>query len=95
MIKNLLAMQETQVQSLGQEDPLDEGMANPLQYSCLENSMDGGAWQAIVHAVTKSQTQLKQLSTREYKCGVDQEKQSNPKVPKGQVEFRKIKNGFE
>ena len=33
-----------------------EGNGNPLQYSCLENSMDGGAWWAIVHAVTKSQT---------------------------------------
>ena len=29
---------------------------NPLQFSCLENSMDRGAWQAIVHEVTKSQT---------------------------------------
>ena len=33
-----------------------EGNGNPLQYSCLENSMDRGAWQAIVHGVTKSQT---------------------------------------
>ena len=32
---------------------------NPLQYSCLENPMDRGAWRAIVHGVTKSQTQLK------------------------------------
>ena len=32
---------------------------NPLQYSCLGNSMDRGAWQATVHGVTKSQTQLK------------------------------------
>ena len=31
-----------------------EGNGNPLQYSCLENSMDGGAWQAIVHGVTKN-----------------------------------------
>ena len=31
---------------------------NPLQYSCLENSMDGGAWWATVHGVTKSQTRL-------------------------------------
>ena len=31
---------------------------NPLQYSCQENSMDRGAWQAIVYGVTKSQTQL-------------------------------------
>ena len=33
-----------------------EGNGNPLQYSCLENSMDGGAWQATVHGVAKSQT---------------------------------------
>ena len=39
-----------------------EGNGNPLQYSCLENPMDQGAWGAIVHRVTKSQTQLKQLS---------------------------------
>ena len=35
-----------------------EGNANPLQYSCLENPMDGGAWQATVHEVAKSQTRL-------------------------------------
>ena len=35
-----------------------EGNGNPLQYSCLENSMDGGAWWAAVHGVTKSQTRL-------------------------------------
>ena len=35
-----------------------EGNGNPLQYSCLENSMDRGAWWATVHGVTKSQTQL-------------------------------------
>ena len=34
------------------------GSDNPLQYSCLENSMDRGAWWATVHGVTKSQTQL-------------------------------------
>ena len=50
-----------QVQYLGQEDPLEEGMANPLQYSCLENPMDRDAWQATVHKVIKSQTRLKQL----------------------------------
>ena len=37
---------------------LGEGNGNPLQYSCLENPMDRGAWQAAVHGVTKSQTQL-------------------------------------
>ena len=33
-----------------------EGNGNPLQYSCLENPMDRGAWQAIVHGVAKSET---------------------------------------
>ena len=37
---------------------LVEGNGNPLQYSCLENPMDRGAWQATVHGVTKSQTRL-------------------------------------
>ena len=36
-----------------------EGNGTPLQYSCLENPMDGGAWQAAVHGVTKSRTRLK------------------------------------
>ena len=35
-----------------------EGNGNPLQYSCLENPMDGGAWWATVHGVAKSQTRL-------------------------------------
>ena len=40
-----------------------EGNGNPLQYSCLENPMDRGAWWVTVHRATKSQTQLKWLST--------------------------------
>ena len=40
VVKNLPVIQETQVQSLGQEDPPGEGSDNPLQYSCLENFMD-------------------------------------------------------
>ena len=97
MAKNLPAVHETWVQSLGQKDPLEkemathcstvftgfpggsdgkesacsagdlgsipwsgrspgEGNVNPLQYSCLENSMDRGAWWAVVHGVTKGQT---------------------------------------
>ena len=35
-----------------------KGNGNPLQYSCLENPMDRGAWQATVHGVPKSRTQL-------------------------------------
>ena len=37
---------------------LREGDGSPLQYSCLENPMDGGAWWAAVHGVAKSQTRL-------------------------------------
>ena len=36
-----------------------EGNENPLQYSCLENPMDGGTWVSAVHGVTRSQTRLK------------------------------------
>ena len=46
------------VQSLGQEDPPGEGDGNPLQYSCLGNPMNRGAWRATVHGAVKSQTQL-------------------------------------
>ena len=41
----------------------EAGNGYPLQYSCLENPMNKGVWQAIIHVVAKSQTQLKQLST--------------------------------
>ena len=53
MVKNLPAMQEMQVRSLGQEEPLGEGIGNPLQYSCLGNPMERGAWWATVHGVAK------------------------------------------
>ena len=49
-------MQEMQVRSLGQRSP-GEGNGNPVQYSCLKNSMDRGAWQATDPGVTKSQTE--------------------------------------
>ena len=51
-VKNLPAMQETRVQSLGLEGPLEKGMA--IQYSCLENAMDKGAMGTTVHGVTES-----------------------------------------
>ena len=40
-----------------------EGNGNPLQYSCLENPMDGGAWCATVHGVAKSRTQLSNFTS--------------------------------
>ena len=53
LVKNLPAMRETWVWSLGWEDPLREGKGYPLQHSGLENSMD-----CIVHGVAKSETWL-------------------------------------
>ena len=51
-------MQETLVLSLGWEYPLEEGMATPSSILAQRIPMDRGAWQATVHGVTKSQTQL-------------------------------------
>ena len=61
MVKRLPAMRKTWVWSLGWEDSPGEGNGNSLQYSCLENSMDRGAWWATVHGVTKSRTRLSYL----------------------------------
>jgi len=54
LVKNPPAMWETRVRFLGWEDTLEKGMANPLHYSCLENSMERGVWQATVDGVAKS-----------------------------------------
>ena len=51
-------MQETQVQFLGWEDPLEEGKATHSSILACRIPMDRGAWRAIVHGVTKSQTRL-------------------------------------
>ena len=51
------------VWSLSQEDSPREGNGNLLQYSCLENPMDGEAWWATVHGVTKSQTWLSNFTS--------------------------------
>ena len=48
------------------------GHSKPLQYSCLENPMDRGDWQATAHRVAKSQTRLKRLSTHPAKRSREQ-----------------------
>ena len=64
MINTLQEVQQTQIRSLGREDSPGEGNGNPLQYSCLENATDRGAWRASVHGVTKSRTQLTNTCAR-------------------------------
>ena len=56
MVQNLPSLQETQIQSLGKEDPLEKGKATHSSILGLENPMDRGTWQARVHGVTKTWT---------------------------------------
>ena len=58
LVKNLPAMQETWIQFLGWEDPLEEGMATHSSILAWRIPMDRGAWQAIVHGVANSRTGL-------------------------------------
>ena len=61
LVKNPPAMQDTWVQSLGWEDPLEKGKATQLQYAGLENSLD-----CIVHGVAKGQTRLSDFHFHQY-----------------------------
>ena len=58
MVKNPLAMRETWVQSLGWEDPLEEGMATHSSIPAWRIPMDREAWWVTVHGVAKSWTQV-------------------------------------
>ena len=62
-LKRLPAMWETWVRSLHREDTLEKENGNPLQYSCPENPMEGGAWYATVHGVAKSRTRLSNFTS--------------------------------
>ena len=63
MVKNLPAMQETQVSISRSGRFPEEGNGYPFQCFCLENSTDRGTWWAEVHGVTRSQTQLSNTAT--------------------------------
>ena len=58
MVKNLPAMPGDPGSVLESGRSPGEGNGNPLQYPCLENPMDRGAWRATVHGVAESQTRL-------------------------------------
>ena len=53
LVKNLPVVQETWLQVPGSGRSPGKGNGNPVQYSCLENPTDRGAWQATVHGVTR------------------------------------------
>ena len=58
MVKNLPAMRETWIGSLGWEDPLEEGMATHSSIVAWRSPMDMEAWHAEIHGVAKCQTRL-------------------------------------
>ena len=70
VVKNSSAMQETrEVSSIpGSVGSPGGGNGNLLQYSCLENSMDRGAWGMTVHRVSKNWTRLKKLTMHTWFC---------------------------
>ena len=58
-----------------------EGNGTPLQYSCLENAMDGGAWWAAIHGVSKSQTQLSNFTFTFHFHALEKEMATHSSVP--------------
>ena len=70
IVKNPPALQETWVQSLGQEDPLEKRMATHSSILAWKTSMDRGAWRATAHGITKSRTWLKNFIFT-YRCIVN------------------------
>ena len=65
LCRNLVNVCRKRVNSagLGKSTQTCEGNGTPLQYACLENSMDGGAWWAAVHGIAESQTQLRDFTS--------------------------------
>ena len=59
---------------------MGEGNGNPLQYSCLENPMDGGAWWAAVHGVARSQTRLRDFILFFHFHALEKEMATHPRV---------------
>ena len=66
MVKNLPAMQETQVQSLGWEDLLEKGMATHFSILAWRISWREGTWQGTVHGIEKRWTRLSEIMLREF-----------------------------
>ena len=60
--------------------PDGEGIGNPLQYSCLENSMDGGAWKAALHGVAEGQTRLNDFTFTFHVHALEKEMETHSSV---------------
>ena len=82
VVKNPPAMQEIQVQSLGSGRFPGEGNGNPLQYSCLGNTMDRGIWRATVHRIAKESNMTCRLNNNNQNSKVQRVPQRQPIGPK-------------
>ena len=60
---------------------IGEGNGTPLQYSCLENPMDGGAWQAVAHVVMKSRTRLSDFTFTFHFHALEKEMATHSSLP--------------
>ena len=69
-----------------------EGNGNPLQYSCLENPMGGGTWQAIVHGVAESQTRLSDFTSSLHLSDQCKEIEESNRMGKTRDLFKKIRD---
>ena len=65
-----------------------EGNGTPLQYSCLENPMDGGAWKAAVHGVTEGRTQLSNFTFTFYFHALEKEMATHSSVLAWRIPWR-------
>ena len=68
--------------------PIREGHGTPLQYSCLENPMDGGVWKAAVHGVAKSRTRLRDFTFTFHFRALEKEWQPTPVFLPGESQGR-------
>ena len=81
-VKNLPACRRDPDSISGSRRSPGEGHSNPLQYSCLENSMDRGALWATVYRVAKNWTRMKQLSLSPFKSVAEPEMTEQPNKKK-------------
>ena len=70
------------------DEHLGEGNGTPLQYSCLENPVDGGAWYAAVHGVTKSQTRLSDFTFTFHFHSLEKEMETHSSVLAWRIQGR-------
>ena len=76
------------------ECPSETGNGTPLQYSCLENPMDGGAWWAAVHGVAKSRTQLSDFTFTFHLHALEKEMATHSRILASEIPWTEERGGL-